>query len=120
MKQQSVGKHYVAPFWHIILSNYVFLHQWNWPTRYNWNIVEGSLCASTFNITFQRDINRVDGVMVSVIASGVLDCWLEPRSGQIKTMKLVLHHHSVESQWNTLSHKVVSSTLCITWRFYIS
>jgi hypothetical protein len=33
--------------------------------------------------------NRIGGVMVSVLASSVVDRGLEPRSGQPKTMKLV-------------------------------
>ena len=34
-------------------------------------------------------VNRIGGVMVSMLASGAVDCGCEPWSGQTKTIKLV-------------------------------
>ena len=37
---------------------------------------------------FPIEMNRIDGVMVSVLASSVVDREFEPRSGQIKDYKI--------------------------------
>jgi hypothetical protein len=38
---------------------------------------------------FQLKLNCINGVMVSVLTWGVVDCSFEPRSGQIKDYKIV-------------------------------
>jgi hypothetical protein len=37
---------------------------------------------------FVLDLNCIDGVMVSVLASSAVDCGFEPRSGQTKGYKI--------------------------------
>ena len=39
----------------------------------------------------QTNINRIDGIMVSVLALSAVDCGFEPRSGQTKDYKMAGH-----------------------------
>ena len=91
----------------VFCGNSGFLHQQNWPPRYNWNIVESgvkhhktnqltiySLIATNITACILLTVglsthytiqhNRIVGVTVSVLASSGVDRGFEPQSGQTK------------------------------------
>jgi hypothetical protein len=69
--------------------NFYILNQLkNWTSWYNCNIVESDIKHHSLNLTSYRQMNRIGGEMVSVLASSAVDCGLEPRSGQTKDYKI--------------------------------
>ena len=54
----------------------VFLYWWKWwPSLFTLSLYSITVCICN---------EQIGGVMVSVIASRVVDCWFEPRSGHTK------------------------------------
>jgi hypothetical protein len=56
-----------------------------------------SCVATVFNLGKLGDrIRHIDDVMVSMVASNVVDRWFEPRSGQIKDYKIGICYFSAK------------------------
>ena len=47
-------------------------------------------------INLKKIGNRIDSLMVSVLASSAIDCGFEPRSGQTKEYKIVIYCFSTK------------------------
>jgi hypothetical protein len=65
-----------------------FIGRGNQSTRRKPPTCRKSLSSFKDNPIHKPGANRIGGVMVSVLASGAVDCGLESRSGQTKDYKI--------------------------------